>query len=743
METDIPPNAKQTVVVIGGGAAGVHFIQHLRNFAGDRVNLILIDSKEYFELPINTQRLWVLPQKSQFLTVDYADALDGFGTFIRDSVTSVTKKNKVITASGRKIFFDYCVVATGGKYLNHPWLAARLPHRHDKYADESSWAAADEVESDLPKDIDRQFKAFNELSGFEFDFYTFNSFMNSHGSVFTLPYIRHCVLLTSSFHMETDIPPNAKQTVVVIGGGAAGVHFIQHLRNFAGDRVNLILIDSKEYFELPINTQRLWVLPQKSQFLTVDYADALDGFGTFIRDSVTSVTKKNKVITASGRKIFFDYCVVATGGKYLNHPWLAARLPHRHDKYADESSWAAADEVESDLPKDIDRQFKAFNELSGFEFDFYTFNSFMNSHGVLVKLFLLLRGIGQKISSSDLIETFEDIITAPEETLKRALGEKIYESFVALRSVEALAVAGDLQAKLVKKVSKRIKLLGTKLAYRGLLREDSAASGVTTRRARRLAWEAEAASVAAAKRIIIVGAGVVGVETAADILARFPDKEVSLIHSGYQLMENVKSSRARRNAFEWLVKRGAKIYFDDTIMAWRSAGSRYAVQLQSGDMLEAEKIIVCTGYTYNSDFMKPHFAGSLSPAGEIQVDKNLRVINTPGRMFAIGDVADSGMTKSCTAAFFQAEFLAKSIGNFFTKATPFDTFEVPKVEPLIVELGPSKGMLLLNTVCLVVNGNVPEYKARTEKKLMREVHQTDGMERNWLKAPTMIAVEAS
>jgi NADH dehydrogenase FAD-containing subunit len=95
--------------------------------------------------------------------------------------------------------------------------------------------------------------------------------------------------------MEPDSAPIGKQTVVVIGGGAAGVHFIQHLKNFAGDRVNLILIDSKEYFELPINTQRLWVLPQKAQFLTVDYSDALAGFGTFIRDSVTSVTKKNKV----------------------------------------------------------------------------------------------------------------------------------------------------------------------------------------------------------------------------------------------------------------------------------------------------------------------------------------------------------------------------------------------------------------------------------------------------------------
>jgi hypothetical protein len=450
----------------------------------------------------------------------------------------------------------------------------------------------------------------------------------------------------------------------------------------------------------------------------------------------------------------------------LNHPWLATRLPHRHDKYADESSWAAVDEVESDLSKDVDKQFRVFSELTGFEFDFYTFNSFMSSHGVLVKLFLLLRGIGQKISSSDLVEAFEDIISAPEESLKKALGDEIYENFVALRSVEALAVAGDLQTKLVKKISKRIKVLGTKLAYRGLLREDSAASGVTTRRARRLAWEAEATSVSEAKRIIIVGAGVVGVETAADILARYPDKEVSLIQSGYQLMENVKSSRARRNAFEWLVKRGAKIYFDDTIMAWRSAGSRYAVQLQSGEMLEAEKIIVCTGYTYNSDFMKVHFAGSLSAAGEIQVDRNLRVINTPGRMFAIGDVAASGvcflashfvfstslahcrlpraqMSKSCTSAYFQAEFLAKSIGNFFTKAAPFDTFEVPKVEPLVVELGPSKGMLLLNTVCLAVNSSVPEFKARTEKKLMREVHQTDGMERNWLKAPSTVAVEAS
>ncbi len=101
------------------------------------------------------------------------------------------------------------------------------------------------------------------------------------------------------------------------------------------------------------------------------------------------------------------------------------------------------------------------------------------------------------------------------------------------------------------------------------------------------------------------------------------------------------------------------------------------------------------------------------------------------------------MGKSATAAYHQAEFLAKSLGNFITKATSFDTFQVPKIEPLIVELGPSKGMLLMNTVCLAVNSSVPEYKARAEKKLMREVHQTEGLDRNWLKAPSVIAVEAS
>lgn len=90
-----PKQQRQTVVVVGGGAAGVSFIQQLRNFAGDKANLILIDTKNYFELPINTQRLWVMPEKVSFSTMDYTDALAGYGTFIRDKVTSITKKNKV------------------------------------------------------------------------------------------------------------------------------------------------------------------------------------------------------------------------------------------------------------------------------------------------------------------------------------------------------------------------------------------------------------------------------------------------------------------------------------------------------------------------------------------------------------------------------------------------------------------------------------------------------------------------
>lgn len=449
-----------------------------------------------------------------------------------------------------------------------------------------------------------------------------------------------------------------------------------------------------------------------------------------------------QIITAGGKKIFFDYCIVATGGRYLNHPWLNPRFPHRTDKFTDEAAWAAVDGVESDLQREEQEQYNAVIELTGFEFDYFTFQSFMKSHGHLIRLFLLLRGIAQKSSRSTLVELFGETVLAHGEPLRKMLGDDPFDKLRKFSTLDSLVADADFREELSSKTAKRAKKFGTKVAYRGLLREDSLASGVVSRQGRRLTWEAEAASVAAAQRIVVIGAGVVGVETVADILTRFPDKEVTLVHSRYELMENVKSSRARKNAFEWLVKRGAKVHFDDTITAWRAAGTRYALQLQSGASLEAEKIIVCTGYTFNTDFMKTHFGGSLATNGEINVDKHLRIANSD-RVFALGDVSALEMIKSCTSAVMQAEFLGRSLGNFIAKGSALESFDTPSIENLIVELGPNKGMLLFNNVCLAVNKSIPQIKAKAEKKVMKGLKQTDGMARNWLKfQPEPLAIAA-
>ncbi|KAF8395462.1 hypothetical protein HHK36_019408 [Tetracentron sinense] len=98
---------KRRVVVIGGGVAGALLSKTLQFHA----DVVLIDPKEYFEIPWASLRAMVEPSFAERSVINHSDYLTN-GRIITSTAINITD-TEVLTAEGHLIAYDYLVVATG------------------------------------------------------------------------------------------------------------------------------------------------------------------------------------------------------------------------------------------------------------------------------------------------------------------------------------------------------------------------------------------------------------------------------------------------------------------------------------------------------------------------------------------------------------------------------------------------------------------------------------------------------
>lgn len=65
----------------------------------------------------------------------------------------------------------------------------------------------------------------------------------------------------------------------------------------------------------------------------------------------------------------------------------------------------------------------------------------------------------------------------------------------------------------------------------------------------------------AAKRVVIIGGGAVGVEIAGEVATDYPDKEVTIIHARDSLVEPATSDRFRASVQKQLEELNVKLIF--------------------------------------------------------------------------------------------------------------------------------------------------------------------------------------
>lgn len=192
--------------------------------------------------------------------------------------------------------------------------------------------------------------------------------------------------------------------------------------------------------------------------------------------------------------------------------------------------------------------------------------------------------------------------------------------------------------------------------------------------------------VADARSTLVIGGGPVGVELAAEIVAAYPGKKVTVVDGGPQLLGRV-NARARAYATRFLQSRGVQLEFNQSIV--RREGDAYVTE--SGVRLAADVAFMCTGVVPNSELAAAAFPGSLDGRGFVGVLPTLQLPGHPN-VFAIGDVNGCGVEKTAQNARRQAAVAASNIVAL-SFGKPLHSYR-SAATPMVISLGPRDGIFV-------------------------------------------------
>ncbi len=173
----------------------------------------------------------------------------------------------------------------------------------------------------------------------------------------------------------------------------------------------------------------------------------------------------------------------------------------------------------------------------------------------------------------------------------------------------------------------------------------------------------EHASLAAANSVLVIGGGGVGVELAGEIASAFPNKEITLAHSGDALLDSMKP-KAQRKALEQLTAKGVKVKLNRRFTLnikseQKNEGGQYRC-LNTNETIKADRVYTCVGMVPNTEFLRAQMLDVLDDKGLIKVDSFMKVKGFDN-LYALGDCADLDDHKHGYLASVQGGMLADSI----------------------------------------------------------------------------------
>jgi NADH dehydrogenase FAD-containing subunit len=157
---------------------------------------------------------------------------------------------------------------------------------------------------------------------------------------------------------------------------------------------------------------------------------------------------------------------------------------------------------------------------------------------------------------------------------------------------------------------------------------------------------AESQKINSAGSILIVGGGPTGVELAGEIAFDFPDKKVTLVHSGSRLLEFI-GTKASDKTLHWLKSKKVEVKLEQRVNLDSVSDERKTYQTSAGEIINADCHFLCIGTPLGSAWlMETMLKNNIDTHGRLMVDENLRVKGRKN-IFAIGDITDIPVSAIC------------------------------------------------------------------------------------------------
>eukprot|EP00727_Mastigamoeba_balamuthi_P004934 m51a1_g14439 hypothetical protein, erroneous fusion (1084) ;mRNA; f:555747-560437 len=170
----------------------------------------------------------------------------------------------------------------------------------------------------------------------------------------------------------------------------------------------------------------------------------------------------------------------------------------------------------------------------------------------------------------------------------------------------------------------------------------------------------QSSELRSAESIIIVGAGVTGVELAALISAKYRKAKLTIVEADPRGVLPASCADARQYASNALARRGVSVLPGERVVSTEFTEGRYTVATDTGTRISADKLYICTGGTPNTAFMREHFSDCLDAYGRIRVNEYLQV-ERRRNVFAAGDAVATGEERTAARAVAHAHVVEANI----------------------------------------------------------------------------------
>lgn len=202
-----------------------------------------------------------------------------------------------------------------------------------------------------------------------------------------------------------------------------------------------------------------------------------------------------------------------------------------------------------------------------------------------------------------------------------------------------------------------------------------------------------------AERVLIAGAGPVGLELAGEIKAEWPHKRITVIDPNEQLLAaflpEVREDLHRQlDELDIRLRLGTRLTAAPTTEPGRV--ETFTVTTTDGDQLTADIWFRAHGMRINSDYLADGGLTTRTPRGQVRVDEKLAV-HGYHHVYAIGDITDVTEAKMALHAMQHAEVVAQNITAQLRGGQPAATYRPARDPVILLPLGPRRGVGQLPT----------------------------------------------